>query len=366
MMDAPYRLKVLGGLVLKGPEEISGRVAQRRQMALLALLAAHETPLSRDKLIGFLWPETTAERARHQLSDSVYVVRNELGEDAIRVAGDSVALDPAIVGSDLAEFRSALAGEDYEAALAHYGGSFLDGFFPEGSEPFERWIADERESLERKAARAAWTLVDRAEAAGEVHEAVRWARRALEIVPEDEEGVRRLLRLQDARGDRAGALRTYEEFAARLEVDLEVPPSEDTQALIAAIRARPGADQEDEAAAPREPSGTSPAAAEAVETDDVPPAAPRPERSPRRAVWVGAALAVVLLAVWLVFPRSEGGSSATTADGPAVVAVLPFQVRGEGLEVWREGMVDVVARNVDVFSELRAVPSRTVFARWRR
>lgn len=366
MMDASYRLNLLGGLGLEGPKNLSGRVTQRRQLALLALLAAHETPLSRDKVIGFLWPETTAERARHQLSDALYLVRKELDEDAIVVTGDTVRLNPAIVGSDLADFRSALASESYEEALEAYRGPFLDGFFPEGSEPFERWIADQRASLKREAAQAAWTLVERAEAAGEMHEAVRWARRALEIVPEDERGVRRLIRLQNARGDRAGAVRTYEEFVARLETDLDMPPSEEMQALIAAIREPPVADRESEAAdVAHERADTPRGPIDTVEGSDASPAAPRPERSPRRTVWIGAALAIVLLTGWLFFSRSEGGSSATTADGPAVVAVLPFEVRGEGLEVWREGMIDVLSTNLDVFSQLRAVPSRTVLAGWR-
>jgi len=227
-------------------------------------------------------------------------------------------------------------------------------------------MADERESLERQAARAAWTMVDRAEAAGEVHETVRWARRALEIVPEDEDGVRRLIRLQDARGDRAGAVRTYEEFAARLEVDLDVPPSEETQALIAAIRNREDGAHPGEDLAADETAAMAARSADSAAEEGDSSADERFRRSPRRhGAWVAAAAAFVLVAGWLVFPRSEGGSSATMADGPAVVAVLPFEVRGEGLDVWREGMVDVLSTNFDVFPEFRAISSRTLLARWR-
>jgi tetratricopeptide (TPR) repeat protein len=46
------------------------------------------------------------------------------------------------------------------------------------------------------------------------------------------------------------------------------------------------------------------------------------------------------------------------------IAVLPFAVRGEGLDVWREGMVDVLSTNLDGAGGFRAIDSRTVLARW--
>ncbi|UCF20751.1 MAG: hypothetical protein JSU87_04900 [Gemmatimonadota bacterium] len=51
-----------------------------------------------------------------------------------------------------------------------------------------------------------------------------------------------------------------------------------------------------------------------------------------------------------------------TSDRPAV-AVLPFNVRGPDMEVWREGMVDLLSINLDG-PTLRAIDSRTVLARW--
>jgi DNA-binding SARP family transcriptional activator len=42
----------------------------------------------------------------------------------------------------------------------------------------------------------------------------------------------------DRIGDRAGAVKLYEEFAARLRTDLDVEPSPETSALVKAIRSR--------------------------------------------------------------------------------------------------------------------------------
>lgn len=52
-------------------------------------------------------------------------------------------------------------------------------------------------------------------------------------------------------------------------------------------------------------------------------------------------------------------------DAAPALSVLPFEVRGEGLEVWREGMVDALSTNLDGAADLRAIDSRTVLARWR-
>lgn len=367
MMDAPYLLKLLGGLGLEGLGNRSGRVTQRRQLALLALLAGHDAPLTRDKLIGFLWPETPADRARHQLSDSVYIIRKELGEEAIVTIGDHLRLNPVIVASDLAGFRSALANEFYDDALASYGGPFLDGFFPDDSESFERWMADKREALKRQAARAAWELVERAQTTGDTHEAIRWAHRALEIVPEDERGICRLIRLQAGRGDRAGALRTFEAFATRLEAEMDIEPSEETQKLIASIREQRDADHERVVERPPTEPDRPVSTVETPARRSIQRATTRPEGQEalrwRRGIGVAVGLAAVaVLATWLVAPKSEGDPSSSAT---ASVAVLPFEVRGEDLGVWREGMVDLVSTNIDVFPELRAVPSRTVLARWR-
>ncbi|MDX1675638.1 MAG: tetratricopeptide repeat protein, partial [Longimicrobiales bacterium] len=61
-----------------------------------------------------------------------------------------------------------------------------------------------------------------------------------------------------------------------------------------------------------------------------------------------------------------GDREATEAmEAAPGVAVLPFRITGADLEPWREGMVDLLSRNLDGVGGLRAIDSRTVLARWR-
>jgi tetratricopeptide (TPR) repeat protein len=62
---------------------------------------------------------------------------------------------------------------------------------------------------------------------------------------------------------------------------------------------------------------------------------------------------------------SLGPSEAGAGVAPAGIAVVPFGVTGEGLDLWREGMVDVISTNLDGMGGYRTIDSRTVMARWR-
>ena len=92
-------------------------------------------------------------------------------------------------------------------------------------------------------------------------------------------------------------------------------------------------------------------------------------RRPRARLLVLGIIAVGAAAVLLfafLAGRDTAGDSSTgvTAAAPAL-AVLPFSVHGENLDVWREGMVDLLSTGLDGAGGLRAIASRTVIARWK-
>ena len=87
---------------------------------------------------------------------------------------------------------------------------------------------------------AATRLLERSEREGRASDAARWARRALELSPDDEAALRRLLALLDRAGDRPAAIQAYEDFARRMAENLELEPAPETRALAESIRARAG------------------------------------------------------------------------------------------------------------------------------
>ena len=89
---------------------------------------------------------------------------------------------------------------------------------------------------------------------------------------------------------------------------------------------------------------------------------PRPPTA-RRAPVVLLALVAGLTAVvagWLIARHSRG----TAPLDANLVAVAPFDVPDSRLSLWREGLVDLLSRNLDGAGPVRSVPSTTVIRRW--
>jgi DNA-binding SARP family transcriptional activator len=81
-------LRVLGTLAiqpLNGGAPVAA-VTQPKRLALLLYLALAEPsgPHSRESLMALLWPEADVESTRHSLRNTLYGLRQALGEGAIR------------------------------------------------------------------------------------------------------------------------------------------------------------------------------------------------------------------------------------------------------------------------------------------
>jgi serine/threonine-protein kinase len=235
-------LRLLGALALTGDDgrDVDEVLAQPKRLAVLAYLAVAR-PYGfhrRDTLLGLFWPEIDGTRARRALNRTVYFLRCALGDAAILSRGpEELGIAPDRVRCDVREFEEAVAAERLEAALQLYRGDLLVGFYVGGAPEFERWLDDERQALRARAAAAARTLASRHETGGSYTPAIGWARRAADYAPDDERALRRLMALLEKAGDRAGALRAYESFAARLASELGAAPSAETRALADRLRA---------------------------------------------------------------------------------------------------------------------------------
>jgi DNA-binding SARP family transcriptional activator len=238
-------LRVLGGLSVgtaSGTCPAELLTQPRRQAVLLYLALALPVGFhSRDSLVALLWPESDAASARHSLRNALHELRRSLGDDVFLSRGrGQVAVDSKALRCDALELRRLLAAGRREDALAGWTGEPAAGFHVSGAPGFERWLDELRSSLRGAVVAGAWCRVDELAAAGDLGAAAGTARRALEIGEVDEAGVRRLMRLLEAAGDRPGALEAYARLTRRLAAEYEIGPSPETSQLARSIRGRAG------------------------------------------------------------------------------------------------------------------------------
>jgi DNA-binding SARP family transcriptional activator len=234
-------LRVLGGLRLDdgtgGPS--SGRGAQRRRLALLALLALSPgRRITRDKAIATLWPENTSAEGRRRLSSAVYDLRGLLGDDAIESAGDELWIaTTAEFRVDVDEFEAAFAHGDAEGAIAAYGGALLDGVHLSGAAEFEEWVASQRERFRRQYLQALEQAAAERMARGDHRGAVAAALQLVDLEPLSGSAALVAVNALVAAGDRARALSVADAHAARVRRELGVDPDDAVVEAASRLRA---------------------------------------------------------------------------------------------------------------------------------
>ncbi len=301
-----FSLTTFGGVSLSlDGIPLRGRSTQRRRLAVLTLLAgARDYGVSRDKLLAFLWPDLDSEHGRQALSQALSAIRHDLGEDAFLAGIDDLRLNPAAGRTDVADFEAAIAAKDWAAAVAGYGGPFLDGFsLPESAE-FETWVDSERRRLGELYGGALESLARAAAMDGDFAAAVAWWRKRAAQSPLDSRVALQLMEALVAAGDRAGAIQHARIHTTMLEVELDLSADPAIPAYVDRLRNEPAVEPQPAVLASavaatmvREESGTAQQAPAA--------AVLAPERALRRSrgmVALGAVAAVVLIAVTLPLP----------------------------------------------------------------
>jgi DNA-binding SARP family transcriptional activator len=208
---------------------------------LLAYLAANRSrPVSRDELIGALWPDVAPADPGAALSTLLTRLRQGLGKGVVAgrhelwlqlPAGASIDLE--VFDARAARAEDCLAAGDPKGALAAAGAALAlaqHRLLPEFSEP---WVEERRQEIdERRGAMLEVSARAGLELGGhELRGAERAARALVAHNPYRESGYALLMEIHAARGDVAEALRVFDRIRMLLRDTLGVLPSRTLVAL---------------------------------------------------------------------------------------------------------------------------------------
>ncbi|MBX3015644.1 MAG: hypothetical protein KF832_29245 [Caldilineaceae bacterium] len=254
------QLSLLGAFRLTIAGEGISRFRSQREAALLAYLAveAHQ-PHPRERLAGLLWPARPENTARQNLRQTLTNLRLQLREEQqespfLLAERNTLQFNPATDATiDVHTFTAALTTvaahrhttlaacapclAQLAAAITLYQGPLLTNFTLGDSDLFEEWLFFAREQLHHQAMTALHQLSTVALQQADWAQTLHYARRQVELDPFHEAAHHQLLQALAAQGDRSGALAHFDHLRFRLEQELGVEPSEETERLIEHIRA---------------------------------------------------------------------------------------------------------------------------------
>ena len=207
----------------------------RKTRALLAILAlSSPRPVLRSKLAELLWSRRPEEQARASLRQEIHRLLealNPVGNQIMSVQRDHLTLRPGTVWVDVEEVLRASTSKPQ--ALSLLDGELLEDL--DGVDPsFDQWLAGERERLRDRARNLAETLLREKDDPETVIPA---AQQLLAIDRTHEGAWRALMRAYAGRGERGMAIQAYERCRSVLADMLDAQPSDETQRLLAEIRA---------------------------------------------------------------------------------------------------------------------------------
>jgi predicted ATPase/DNA-binding SARP family transcriptional activator len=224
-----FRLCLLGPFLLE-EEAGSIRLPTRKVELLLAYLALHAEEHTREKLASLLWGDSTDKQARDSLRTALKSLRQKLGERLLLADREMVQLNPEFpLWVDAPEFVERLT-DSPDSGISLYRGDLLAEFYDE-------WILPERERLREVYLGALLRLAQEARTRGEWIKAIELAKKVLALDAANEQAHQHLMYCYFGLGNKAAALKQYEECVRALRQELDIEPSPETTALYLEIKA---------------------------------------------------------------------------------------------------------------------------------
>ena len=206
----------------------------RKMEALCAYLVLHRNAQNREKLAALFWGDSADELARRSLRTALSALRKEVGESFVTTDRETIQLNPEFsmwvdVHETEQQAREILSGNHAVIDADLYRGDLLQDFYDE-------WVLEEREHYRKLLIKALHLSAQVLKASGEYPRAISMAQKIISIDPADEQAYQHLMFCQHVLGNRAEALKVYEECSRRLKEHVGVAPSEDTIALYEQIK----------------------------------------------------------------------------------------------------------------------------------
>lgn len=247
MSPSSLTVQLLDGFKLVYNDQTVDTIGSGRQQALLAYLLLHRhAPQPRAYIAFQLWPDASEKQARRNLRKVLHRLRRafpaldqywQIDAQAMQwqpqspCTLDVIEFERGIREAERRETGPLAQQKRLAEAIGHYQGDLLPSCYDD-------WIIPERERLRQLCQEALARLAQLSEEQGEYVTAIRHSQHLLRLDPLHEDTHGRLMRLHARTGDRATALRLYQNCVTLLDRELGVEPGAAVQRAYAQVLAQ--------------------------------------------------------------------------------------------------------------------------------
>lgn len=232
--DPPIRrVRLFGQLSVQNAGNVCA-IPGGKACRLLAHLFLHgRTARPRARLAHLFWPDAPSDRARRNLSDTLYRLRQALGDEWLMTTQESIGLAPDMaLDVDLWRFEAAIKSGDIAEltqAIELYQGELLSEFDDD-------WVLAPRVAFHESYLDALEKVGRDAEERRDLGKALIYYRRLAQEDPLREGGHQGMMRTLASQQRFREALRIYEALERTLRREIDAPPGAVSQQLAARIR----------------------------------------------------------------------------------------------------------------------------------
>ncbi len=208
-------------------------LTNNKALLLAAYLAYKEDWALRDELLLLFWPDDVEKKARHNLSQLLYLLKNQqwlqVSDVELEAESDKYRL---VMDTDVRAFREAHGAGAWARAYTTYTGPLLNISLNNSSNNFEHWLQLERETLQQSAFETALNYAQTLEQQNNFSEASTILKDVLKQDALAEEALQAYVRNLYQLGQRVEAIKAFDTFKTRLKDELDMEPLEQTLALM--------------------------------------------------------------------------------------------------------------------------------------
>ncbi len=199
------RLRAIGECIIEVGAERLGPEAEMAFALMLVVTLARGRPVSRRQLVDLLWPATSDARARHNLRQALYKLRQlgapvESHGSQVRLPLEHVVHDELLFGDPESPSIAALLRPDQPF------GEFLAGYAPEFSASFSIWLEEQRGQIHSTLRRAVLSVMLDERRRGNWGAVEILSRKCLQLDPLNEEATFALAEATALTGSKRAAL----------------------------------------------------------------------------------------------------------------------------------------------------------------